>query len=1139
MTLTKVTLAERPARRPRLTVSPVRILLRRLAAVSLTLAALAPSASAQGSDIPSNYRGQETSIARGILDGNLIETNFRNQGELSRYNDLPWGVWPRGVGGRHIDGVGVMVAGQVPGERTDYPQYFPGATRDTTLNPVILNYREAGLRVGPNGKIWGWLPLPGFHNPNRIDPITGARTPTPALSDDPTSWPSFWPDRLDNPDDPGWAGFWDGFFGKGVFNADLEGFYVIDDLSDLEYSVDPATGAPYSPFGVFTPIAGDPTAGGLGVQTKVRIFQWANVLSEDLMFLLYRITNVGDYDHSRLYFAQAQDYGLGTEEGDENAAFDPLQDVAYGWDQDGLCTRITGGQYNCGYTGFAFLESPTLQADGLDNDQDGMTDELRFGGPGSLIVGQEQILAAASALYNVSLFETAYGPITDRPAYSAGRWWTGDENLDWVGYDDANGNGRFDVGEAVNDDIGQDGLGPFDLGYPGPDTGESDGVPTPGEPNFDELDVDESDQVGLTGFDLGTRPFYENGDNLRSDTWLFDRIINYAQFELGTPAADFQADIEPFLLFVSGPVPLAPDETSFFSTAWIFGANEADFLKNRRTAQNIYNADYSFAQPPFTPTLTAVPGDGRVVLSWDTLAIASFDRFSQEKDFEGFRLYKGTDPLLTDARSVTDADGTPTFYRPIAQWDLKDGIRGNVPVLEGSASYSLGTDNGLQFFYVDEDVTNGVTYYYALVAYDRGFQDPDNPNAPAIDPQENTFNFSVTQGGVLTGVSKNGAVVTPRAPAAGFVEGAANEDLSRVAQGIGTGSGGIEVLSNDALDPGAAYRITFQSEFLENSEFYETTSYTVTDVSTGDVLLDRTRISDVTPLIDGFVFKINNPASAQLDPSRTGYVGTIDGERAFSLDPSRLSDVNAGWTARVRDDTTNQGARTPWDYELRWVDPTDSLYTPPRALGFLRTPIPVFAVNTSLNTLVDLLPLDVDGDGVFGAGDELVIAEAPRVGSGRRYRYRVAFTGSPGGEPEAGTVLRIGQTRPFYQGDFFQFTLRAPGIDADRAQEEMDRIAVVPNPYIGTSIFEPRTQIEGRGDRQVQFIHLPQTCTIRIFTIRGELVRTIEHDGVASDGAEPWNLRTDGNEDVAYGIYLYHVEAPGVGEYVGRLALVK
>ena len=130
-------------------------------------------------------------------------------------------------------------------------------------------------------------------------------------------------------------------------------------------------------------------------------------------------------------------------------------------------------------------------------------------------------------------------------------------------------------------------------------------------------------------------------------------------------------------------------------------------------------------------------------------------------------------------------------------------------------------------------------------------------------------------------------------------------------------------------------------------------------------------------------------------------------------------------------------------------------------------------------------------------------------------------------------------TRPFFEGDIFQFTLRSSETDTDAARAELGRIAVVPNPYIGTSIFEPRSQIEGRGERRVQFIHLPPVCTIRIFTIRGELLRTIEHDGGTSDGSEFWNLRTEGNEDVAYGIYVYHVEAPGVGEYIGRIALVK
>jgi hypothetical protein len=73
------------------------------------------------SNIPPSHRGSEGMIARGILDGNLIETNFRNHGELARWNDLPWGVWPRGIGGRHIDGVGIMAAGRVRGERQKWP----------------------------------------------------------------------------------------------------------------------------------------------------------------------------------------------------------------------------------------------------------------------------------------------------------------------------------------------------------------------------------------------------------------------------------------------------------------------------------------------------------------------------------------------------------------------------------------------------------------------------------------------------------------------------------------------------------------------------------------------------------------------------------------------------------------------------------------------------------------------------------------------------------------------------------------------------------------------------------------------------------------------------------------------------------
>ncbi len=132
-------------------------------------------------------------------------------------------------------------------------------------------------------------------------------------------------------------------------------------------------------------------------------------------------------------------------------------------------------------------------------------------------------------------------------------------------------------------------------------------------------------------------------------------------------------------------------------------------------------------------------------------------------------------------------------------------------------------------------------------------------------------------------------------------------------------------------------------------------------------------------------------------------------------------------------------------------------------------------------------------------------------------------------------------SKPFRRGDVFEFATFEPArIDETAAKSELDRIAVVPNPYVVTTPLEPRNLLSsGRGERIVEFIHLPQRCTIRIFTLRGHLVQTIEHDSPLDDGTERWNLVSRDGIDVAYGVYIYHVEAPGVGEKIGRLALIK
>ena len=1099
------------------------------------------------SSIPPEYRGDDEFTARGVMDANLIQTNFRNHGELSRFGDNPWGIWPRGIGGRHVDGIGVAVAGVVPGEREKWAEFY-GGLPDTELNPVIFHYRSAGTRIGAGGVIYGWNALPGFYNRERLNPITDALEPIPALSSESNSWPEFWPDRLTNPDDPGWPGQWNGLFGKGILNADLESYYVMDDGTDYEYAINPVTGEPFSPKGVFYPNPSDSTYGGLGLQVQVRLLQWANVLAEDTMFLLYRLTNIGQYSHDRLYFAQLQDYGLGEEEGDESAAFDPVLDIAFGFDQDGIGTRSSGGNYRLGHAGFAFLESPARGFDGLDNDEDGITDESRFNVPGMLIEGQQAIREFVEANYDIAVFERFNGPLEERPAYRVGRWWTADENLDWVGFEDENDNGIYDPGELAFDDVGLDGLGPFDLGYPGRDTGEGNGMPEQGEPNFGELDVDESDQIGLTGFDLGSRPFYENGDNLRDDDWMWDRFINHAEpnIVLGeTVGETLVADVEPFLVFTSGPVQLPAQTTDFFSTAWLFGEDLDDFLRNRVTVQRIYNADYNFAQPPIIPRLTAVPGDGKVTLSWDTTSINSFDRFLQEFDFEGFRLYRGTDNLLSDAREVTNVFGTPTFLNPIGQWDLINDIKGPRSVFNAEASFNMGDDTGLQFHYVDTDVENGVTYYYALVAYDRGFVDNTGNGQESIDPQENTFFISLDLSGNVNGSSPNAAIVVPRSHAAGLVEGATNEDLSQPTQGIGTGSLDVLITDPNQIDANSIYQVNMFSTPNRGSDLYRTTHYEVVEVTENRTIIPRREIDPTSPIIDNtFTISINTLLTAEVDLERTGYAIGDGTENAFySLDVSEVSQMapeyDTNWIPSIVENEAPSFTAHPFDYELVWVDPADSLYRP--AFGgigsFLLDEIPIFGFNRTTNTLIDLVIIDQNDTDEFDVGDGLVFFE------GNEFRHRVIFE-LPEGETESnppgpGAKLVFTQLRPLATGDFFQFTLRPNNIDMDAAQNELADIGVVPNPYVAGSRFEPRDQIVGRGERRVQFINLPSSCTIRIYNLRGELIRTLQHDSIDGGGATFWDLKTQGGQDLAYGVYVYHVEAPGIGETTGKVAIIK
>ncbi len=146
--------------------------------------------------------------------------------------------------------------------------------------------------------------------------------------------------------------------------------------------------------------------------------------------------------------------------------------------------------------------------------------------------------------------------------------------------------------------------------------------------------------------------------------------------------------------------------------------------------------------------------------------------------------------------------------------------------------------------------------------------------------------------------------------------------------------------------------------------------------------------------------------------------------------------------------------------------------------------------------------------------------------------------------PTAGDTLKLITKKPFVGTDQLEITTEAAKVDEKLAATSLDKVKVVPNPYVAATSQEPPLPpaiTSGRGERKVTFIHLPKNSTIYIFTVRGELVRKLQvppGQGI-SDGSVDWDLRTSDNLEVAYGVYFYLVDAPSVGQKYGKLAIIK
>jgi len=1080
---------------------------RNLAAFEIGCAAMLLLASISYSQrLVDKNKGDHNETKKGFMDGNLVSTVYYNFGEVADWQNEPSrsGVWPKGTNHTYVDGVAIIVQAE-----TNDPQ---GAV----IHPLETNYYEYTRHDVATGVTYGWWPLPGYANRFQS---------SPAQSTDPNTWPPHWPDR-----ETEWDAQWNGFFGRGVQNADLETYFVFDDNEDREYILK----------NNFHPDSDDSTRGGLGMQVRARGFQWSQVLAEDVIFWLYEITNMGTTDYHKTLFAEYVDWGIGGHDNSSNNAgdYDTDLNLSYAWST--VPFGSPGNWSPVGYCGYAFLESPGIHDDHRDNDHDGLTDERRDNNASKFIVNPLADPFLVDVQQDTAHFRQFYG-------FPWKPHWDADENCNWRSYTDLNQNGKWDIGEPINDDVGSDGIGPLDDGYVGLDADgtEGNGMPDQGEPNFGILDKDESDQLGLTGFLIAAAHTYD----LNNDERNWQALSALPPPHGGPPLSGVNLTnfFSSYLFHLNGRNTYSlqtgqlqqTGETERFSMALIFGLNADDLFRRKRTVQQIYNANYRFAKPPDKPTVKAIAGDHRVTLYWDDRAERTFDAFYQKYNFEGYRVYRSTEPNFLEDKIITDAYGRPTFRQPIAQFDLVDGVKGLHPIGVNGAYFYLGDDVGLQHSLIDSAVQNGQTYYYAVVPYDQGFTTTTIQSVfLGIPPSEATSIIKVdVNGRVKTDI--NTAAVTPHAPAAGYI---APEITPEIITGPGTGAVGIDKLDPDSIKDNHRYRLGFRdyTAFHNDPHPY----YSLVDITTGDTLIRPTQMKsdeEQTHIVNGFAITIANDTTVVINQDATRWT---KGNSNYV--------VQVGFDSRYAPAYQSRRVNYPAEFDIIFLDKGTGDLSFPSSSFSGPEPSNITVANTTEGIgHFQFIFRDNNFDSTFNAGDAIFLVCGDSAGkqatafAAARKSWSVTLirdTLIPESQqrpPQPGDIFHIATKKPFRTGEYTEFTTHAQAYDKAKAGRDLANVAVVPNPYVGAASWEPQSTSVGRGERRIFFIHLPVKCSIRIYTIGGQLVQTIEHESTIDDGQESWNLVSRDGMDIAYGMYVFHVETPDIGSTIGRFAVIK
>ncbi len=924
--------------------------------------------------------------------------------------------------------------------------------------------REYLYEMGPlfAAKVKGYNPLTGDSVWIRIvddpiqdggdedfEPLPGFVNPnqdTLAFNTNPNTWPSQWGDYY-NQRKQLISGLpsetWPGQFNYYDENNELHEIIVADQES--YYTMTDSANIEFIPGNTYMNPWYDPGNGlrGLGIRIDVRGYQWAAQPVEDIIIWTYQVQNISQHDIDSMYIGYFTDVrigGPGPDFNDDLYAFDTTWNLVRFYDEDGLGLYPSGETYEAGQLALVFLESPG-------------NDAMQYDGI--------------------------------------------DNDGDWDATDEEAQADSMDA-DHLSDDTGMDGL---------PNTGdygEGDGVPTPGEPDFDFMDPDEKEQLGLTSV-----RYFAYGVTFASQDSSMYELLRPGIYEVPSGAGDY------IIVFGSGPFSLPVGAIQRSSIALVMGQDSADLYENVKKAMEIYRRNYRFPSPP-PPHVQALAGDKYVTIYWDDIA----EKFP---GFEGYTVYRSEDGGATWGDPVTDALGRIVYWVPIAQFDLADGITGLAPVGVNGAYFYLGDDTGLKHSFTDTSVINGKRYWYAVRAYDAGSAEEGMP--PILSS--------------IFPVDKSPAVVSvvPSSPPSGYTPPGIVIDSS-TSNIAGTGNIDISIALPSRVTSDT-YKISFSTTDGDTSfTLWQKTGTSWEEAYTSSYLHGE----DGSPIYNGLQIIINSD-SGKFDT--TYNLGTTN----FLFPENPL--LGPGFIYG--------------DYEFEFVPPGSSFcyYGSPPASG-----IPDSLINFPINMRIWRIHGDIRIPQPFAlretgtnrdslvsstSNDQIYMLYQDTTGL---WKFQALFnftfdtteadTQIP---PEPGDIVFLKMRQPFWIYDTLTFYTQSRMFDTQLAKEQLKNVAVVPNPYVVAAIWEtkdPNIRF-GRGPREIHFINLPPEAIIRIYTINGELVRTLKHFpgefGYIDESTQAWNLLNDDEQEVAYGLYLYHVEGYNngkvFGETTGKFAIIK